>query len=140
YASASGEGRVLLSDEATIAAGDDLVVNAGGQGYFRTSYQGDLFADIAARVTELDAFERYTLVSDTWAGVLAGYVEPRSFLDLVARLDGERESHVWTAILGGLGELDRVVPAETRPALQAFVRRLVSPAATEAGWEPSAGE
>ncbi len=140
YSSSSGDGRVLLSGEETIPAGDDLVVNAGGQGYFRTRYDAELFAGIANRVGDLDDFERFALVSDTWAGVLAGYVEPGAFLDLVSRFGAEGETHVWNVVLGGLGELDRVVPTETRSALQGFVRRVVGPAAVAAGWEPVAGE
>jgi aminopeptidase N len=139
--SSSGESRALLSDESvTVDAGDDLVVNAGGSGFYRVQYAPDLRESIGERVASLEPEERFGIVSDLWADVLKGGSGAADYLALVQRLADEPEVDVWEAALGGLGELDRVVSSDDRPALQAFVRDLVSPKADEMGWAPAAGE
>jgi puromycin-sensitive aminopeptidase len=137
----AGESRVLLDDRSmTIDAGDDLVVNTGGNGFYRVQYSTALQASINDRVDSLEAAERYGIISDLWADVLKGGSEAGEYLALVEKLDDEAEVDVWEAALGGLGELDRVVSSDDRPELQAFVRALVSPKVAEMGWAPVDGE
>jgi puromycin-sensitive aminopeptidase len=62
------------------------------------------------------------------------------YLDLTARFRGERDRNVWLVLLGSLQTLDRLIDAEGRPRLQAFVRDRLGPAAGDLGWEPRAGE
>jgi puromycin-sensitive aminopeptidase len=137
----TGEQRVLVSDQSvTFDAGDGLVVNAGGNGFYRVQYSPELRDSVRDRLDTLEAAERYNLVSDLWADVLKGGSEAGDFLDLVGRLGDEREVDVWEAALAGLGELDRVVSSNIRPDLQRFSSNLVSGKADEMGWAPAAGE
>ena len=137
----TGEQRVLVSEESvTFDAGDGLVVNAGGNGFYRVQYSPELRDSVRDRLDTLEAAERYNLVSDLWADVLKGGSEAGDFLDLVGRLGDEREVDVWEAALAGLGELDRVVSSDIRPDLQRFSSNLVSGKADEMGWAPAAGE
>ncbi len=137
----TGEQRVLVSEESvTFDAGDGLVVNAGGNGFYRVQYSPELRNSVRDRLDTLEAAERYNLVSDLWADVLKGGSEAGDFLALVGRLGDEREVDVWEAALAGLGELDRVVSSDIRPDLQQFSSNLVSGRADEMGWEPAAGE
>jgi puromycin-sensitive aminopeptidase len=53
---------------------------------------------------------------------------------------GERDAAVWRRIVGGLAELDRVLPADARPALRERVGRLVAPALEDLGWDARSGE
>lgn len=141
YRSADGEGRFLLSDEtATIAAGDDLVVNAGGDGYYRVAYSADLQEDLRRRLPSLSGMERYTVVSDAFADVLKGGSSPDDYLALAGTFEAETEVDVWQKVLAGLGELDRVATVDARPRLQDFVRDLVAPAVEAVGWKPAGGE
>ncbi len=134
-------GRVLVTAEPTsIAAGDGFFLNDGGQGYFRTRYQDDLMSVVTAGVADLVDHERYVVVADTWAGVLAGDVPAERYLDLVAGLGDETDPTVWGAILTGLDELHRVVTPTVRPALERFVSSLAGPAFARIGWQPGAGE
>jgi puromycin-sensitive aminopeptidase len=138
----SGEhGRVLLSGPSTtVGLGGDgpAVVNAGGWGVFRTQYAPALFADLIAHLGELDALERYSLVSDTWAAVLAGPVAVGEFLDLVALLGNERDPNVWDAALDGIGACYRAL---AQPAsFSAWVRSLIGPVFERLGWQPVPGE
>ncbi len=137
----AGESRVLLSDRSmTVDAGNDLVVNTGGNGFYRVQYSPALQAAINDRVDSLEAAERYGIVSDLWADVLKGGSVAGDYLTLVEKLDEEAEVDVWEAALTGLGELDRVVSSDDRGALQTFVRDLVSPKANAMGWAPGEGE
>jgi len=139
--SADGDQRVLLSEEsATVEAGDDLVVNAGGNGFYRVQYSPELRASMREKVGSLETAERHGVVSDLWADVLKGGSEASDFLALVGQLGDEEEVEVWQAALGGLGELDRVVSSDDRASLQAFTNDLVSAKADEMGWTPAAGE
>jgi len=139
--SADGEQRILLSDEsATVDAGGGLVVNAGGDGYYRVSYSSELQLDIRSRLSTLSGEERYNIVSDAWADVLKGGSRAADYLALVGEFGAESEVDIWQKIFGGLGELDRVASPETRPVLQSFVRGLVGAKAGEMGWDPAKGE
>ncbi len=140
YRSSIGTGRVIVEDPVTVAAGERFIVNAGGDGYYRVRYNAGLIDEVAANISELDAAERFTVVSDTWANVLAGDSPAQAFLTVVTRLSGEREATVWGPILGGLGELNRVVSSDNRPQLRAFVRDLVRPGLDAMEWAPRAGE
>jgi len=137
----TGEQRVLMSEQSvTFDAGDGLVVNAGGNGFYRVQYSPELRDSVRDRLDTLEAAERYNVISDLWADVLKGGSEAGDFLDLVGRLGDEREVDVWEAALAGLGELDRVVSSDIRPDLQRFSSNLVSGKADEMGWAPVAGE
>jgi len=140
----SGErDRVLLSDASaslTLPGTGAVVVNAGGWGVFRTRYSSDLLAALIAGHADLDPIERYNLVSDTWATVLASREAAADFLDLVAILGDERDPSVWEAALDGIGAVYRSVPAATRGRLSAWVRSLIGPVFATLGWDPVPGE
>jgi puromycin-sensitive aminopeptidase len=88
----------------------------------------------------LSPIERYSLVDDAWAAVVAGSASAGSFLDLANGFRDETDLRVWQAILGSLGWLDRFVEGEPRERLRAYVRDLVRPALARLGWEPAGGE
>jgi len=140
----SGEqARLLLTDGAAtlpLAASTDdpVVVNAGGWGFFRTRYETPLFNALIGRLGSLDALERFNLVGDTWASVLAGVEGVGEFLDLVGKLGDERDPNVWEAALDGLGTCYRSLAA-TAP-FAGWVRGLLGGVFATLGWEPAPGE
>lgn len=141
YSSSDGEGKVVVGDEAvSISAASDLIVNAGGEGFFRVAYEAELLSGIVDRLSGLDPIERYSIVSDAFAAVLKGDVDAASYLGLVSGLKGEDEVDVWAVALSGVAELDRVISSDDRPAMQSFVRDLVSDKADELGWTVGEGE
>jgi len=140
FAGSEGDGRMLIGPKAAVADGAEFRLNRGGQGFYRVEYDDELREQVAAAAPSLPAEERYALVSDTWANVLAGDVPAGDFLELAARFKDENEPEVWGAIVGGLGELNRVISSDDRSALQEFVRDLVGAASDRMGWEPEAGE
>ena len=141
YRSTDGDGKVLLeTDPIAVAMGDDVVVNSGGEGFFRVEYDDELMASVVDRIEDLDPIERFGIINDTFANVLAGHKTSADFLPLVHNLRGEREGDVWTAALAGLGELDRVVSSDDRSELQGFTRDLVGPEVEELGWTVGADD
>jgi puromycin-sensitive aminopeptidase len=141
YRSGSEESRVVVSDEVFVAAeGKEFLLNSGGDGFYRVNYPAEMLDGLAADLSELAPAERYTLIADTWANVLAGETPAEDFMGLVGALDGESEPDVWGVAIGGLAELGRVISSDDRPGLQRLVRDLVGEQASEMGWVPSDGE
>ncbi|MDH3500860.1 MAG: ERAP1-like C-terminal domain-containing protein, partial [Acidimicrobiia bacterium] len=140
YRDGDGHERVLVDDDVVIQSNAPVIVNARGAGFYRTRYAPPLLAAVAGRFGELDDGERFCLVADTWAAVLAGGVAAGDFLDLITRLRTETEPAVWQAALNGLDELDRIASPDDRPRLQAFVRDLLAARVAALGWHPAADE
>jgi puromycin-sensitive aminopeptidase len=148
--------RILLKDEEQrLPLPTDVqavLVNEGGHGFYRVRYELDLLAALLDRLngspahrgpsprTPLAAIERYNLVNDAWAAVLAGLMPLADYLDLTARLRGERDRNVWSVLLGSFTTLSRIVEEDDRPALQKLVRDRLGPAVNELGWQPKASE
>jgi hypothetical protein len=87
----------------------------------------------ASRGVELSAVERYGLVDDAWASLLAGSIGTPEFLALLRSFAEESDLSVWQRIIGCLGALDRIVPEDDRDDLRAFVRALLGPALHKLG-------
>ena len=139
--SSTGAQRLLVTDdEVAVDAGEDLVVNAGADGFYRVAYSPELRRERRSRLDSLSGEERYATVSDAWADVLKGGSEASEYVKLVAGFGKEDEVDVWQRVLGGLAELDRIATPDARAALQAFVRDLVGEKAAEMGWAPADGE
>ncbi|HZP89774.1 MAG TPA: M1 family metallopeptidase [Actinomycetota bacterium] len=140
-----GETRVLVGPDGSSVPGPgpgrSLVVNAESSSFVRVRYGSGLEEALWDRALEqLSPLERYQLVDDVWASVVAGTAPAGSFLELADRLRAETDLHVWQGIVGGLSWFDRFVQGETRQALRRAVRDLVATAVARLGWEPRAGE
>ncbi|HSB78259.1 MAG TPA: M1 family metallopeptidase [Candidatus Methylomirabilis sp.] len=132
----SAEGRVELPDRP-----DWVVVNEGGHGFYRVRYAAELQAKLAENPSgTLAPIERFNLINDVWASVLAGLAPVREYLDLTGRFREEDDRNVWTALLGSLVYLQRVIAPRSRPALEALVRDRLGPAVARLGWTPAPGE
>jgi puromycin-sensitive aminopeptidase len=137
--------KVLVeSGSATVELGapvEWVVANDRGAGFFRARYTPELLASLTASVQDtLSPVERFNLVSDTWASVLAGLTPVSDFLALARLFGTETDRNVWVALLSGLEFLHRMLPAADRPKLQQLVRELVSPSVQRLGWERQDGE
>jgi puromycin-sensitive aminopeptidase len=117
-----------------------VIVNDGGWGFFRTRYDADALAAVTKNLTDLGPIERFNLLSDTWASVIAGSTRLTDLLALVGRLGDEPDDSVWTAAIAPLDQLHRIGDDTGRVALAAFARQLIGPAFTRLGWAPAADE
>ncbi len=141
YRSGREEDRIVVDDGAVVpSTADNFLANRGGDGFYRINYPSEMLANHAEGFADLAPAERYTLIADSWANVLAGNAPAQDFIGLVGAVRGETEPDVWGAAIGGLAELSRVISSDDRPALQQFVRDLASGQAADMGWSPDEGE
>jgi puromycin-sensitive aminopeptidase len=134
---------MLASEPVRLHVGTGVpVVNAEGSGTFRVRYDGDLLARITANLVSLEPIERFNLVADTWACVLAGLTPLGDFLTLTGQLgaSSEDDADVWSAMIDALVLLDAVAAPHAPGELAAFTRRLVGPALGRVGWAAVGGE
>jgi puromycin-sensitive aminopeptidase len=135
------EQRALLeSDAIDIDLGGDvdwLVVNAGGHGFYRVRYAPALLQQLTpVMMQHLKPIERYGLVDDTWASVLAGSTSAVDFLKFAQGFSGETDLDVWTVLASCMGQLDRLLDGVARQRYQAVLRDLYGPALARLGWQP----
>ena len=124
-----GDGLELeLGDVAWVQA------NANGTGFYRVDYDAGLRAALTERAQEVLApVERYGLVDDTWASVLAGRTTTPEFCEFARGFAAETDLAVWQRLLGAVDALERLLDGEPRARFQAFVRELVTPASDRLG-------
>ncbi len=115
--------------------------NTEGTGFYRVAYERDLREALVARAqTDLSPIERYGLVDDAWAAVLADRMSAVDFVDMALQFGDETDLSVWQRLIAGLHAVDRLVSGEAREALRAEVRGLLAPSLTRLGRAASAGE
>ena len=124
-----------------IEAVDWVLANTEGTGFYRVAYAPDLRSALVAKAqSDLSPIERYGLVDDAWAAVLADRMTAVDFLTMLEGFTDETDLSVWQRIVGALGSLDRLVDGESRTALQHHIAALLRPAFERLGIEPSADE
>ncbi len=138
-------GRLLLTGpETRLALPPDTryaVINEGGHGFYRVRYGPALLKRLLdAGLDGLAAIERFNLVNDAWAATVAGLMPLADYLDLTDRFGPERDKNVWAVLIDSFAFLNRIIEPSDRPALEAFVRTRVGPAAAAVGWEPQPGD
>ena len=130
---------VLLGAEALTvslpAAPEWVVVNAGGHGFYRVQYAAPLLRKLTSSLKKLAPIERFNLVSDAFALTQAAMMPGADYLDLTARFVEETDRNVWTALIGSLGYVNRLIADDSRPHLEALVRQRVEGAVERLGWE-----
>jgi puromycin-sensitive aminopeptidase len=130
------EQRVELADEVEWA-----VVNAGGHGFYRVRYGGDLIDALKRDLqNSLSAVERFGLVNDSWAATLAGLTSLTDYLGLIDLLREEGDLNVWTTVIGSSHQMHRILDDEQCASLEEKLRALFSPATGRLGWTPRKGE
>jgi puromycin-sensitive aminopeptidase len=115
------------------------VVDAGGEGFYRVSYP-DEWRDRLLDARVLRPLERFSLVDDLWATVLAGRARASDLLALARKLRGEDDLIVWRVLLSVLRGTARIVDGDALLRLRAEVADVLAPAFAHLGWEPGASE
>lgn len=113
---------------------DWIVGNNEGDGFYRVELQDDDLAAVASvAVDRLGPLERYGLVEDEWALLLAGRGSVDRVLTVIRALATDDDLAVWQRIVDVLDDLDRRVSNGTRPRFSRFVRSLLEPVAARLG-------
>jgi puromycin-sensitive aminopeptidase len=114
--------------------------NYGAHGFYRVRYDPPLLEALLDNLADLTPLERYTLVDDGWAAVLAATADAASYLDTIERFADERDLSVWERITGGLSQIDRLVEGDAGVALHGRVAAVVGPARAELGADARPGD
>jgi puromycin-sensitive aminopeptidase len=136
---------VLLDGvEASLTVADTdatIVVNAGGHGFYRVAYDDTLRARLGTdALARLNTIERYDLVDDASAALVAGRLSAPALLELLEGFSAERELAVWEAVTAALKRLSRLLDDDAMPLFAPRVRALVAPALADLGWDPADDE
>ena len=120
---------------------ESVLVNEGGHGFYRVCYEPKLLERLLRLVPDgLAPIERFNLVNDAWASVVAGLMPPAEYLDMTARFQADRDKNVWAVLLDSFHALHRIMEPASREAFEALVRGRIGPAVAELGWAPRGGE
>jgi puromycin-sensitive aminopeptidase len=122
---------------ATEAVPEWFVLNASSSGFLRVGYtdeQLDRLADVA--IDELEPVERYAVVDDTSAAMLAGRTSSIAFLNLIEAMSGESDRSVWQRLIAGLHQLDRLVDGEAQERLADIAHDVLAPPLANLGLAP----
>ena len=134
---AAVETRSLLLDADGVALDVDsdslVVLNAGGEGFYRVAYPPE-WRDRLLGAGVLDPLERFALVDDLWAAVLAGDTTAADFLACARGFADEDDLVVWRALNGYLRAEARLVVGDARAALLATIAEIVAPMLRRLGW------
>lgn len=118
-----------------------IVINVGGHGFYRVSYSPQLRQRlISDGLKDLESIDRFNLVNNTWAGVLAGHTSLPEYLDLLLALTKETDKNVLETIVGSLSFINAMIDPSEKPKLQAFIQKLLGDAKKHFGWQPGKSE
>ncbi len=115
-----------------------VTANADGHGFYRVRWSAPLRAALVANAqSTLSDIERYGLVDDTWASLLAGSTSAEEFLTLADGFREERDASVWRRLIASLDQLHRLVDGDALTAMQIRIHATLSPALDRLGWDVS---
>jgi puromycin-sensitive aminopeptidase len=122
------------------APADALVVlDAGGEGFYRVSYPRE-WRDRLLTAGALEPLERFSLVDDLWAAVLAGRSSAEELLALAHQLRHEDDLVVWRALVSVLRGLSRLVEGDALAQLKAQAADVLGPTFARLGPAPTGNE
>jgi puromycin-sensitive aminopeptidase len=126
------------SSELSLSSPADWVnANLGANGFYRVRYSDALRDQLVACRHDLSPLERYVLVDDALAGVLAGTIDATTFLALAEQFSDETDLSVWERLVGGLATLERLLDEPARQRFAARVRTLLTPVRSGLGDDPA---
>ncbi len=133
------EAMLLTGDGIELPAGDGLVLNAGGEGFYRVAYTAE-WRDRLLDGGVLEPLERFTLLDDCWALVVAGETPAAEFLATAERLTGEQELVVWRVLAAHLRSAARLVDGDALARYRARVAAIALPTLEQLGWSAGAAD
>ena len=138
--------RVLLDGKSVSVSFDGPIdwvfVNDGAWGFYRVHYSPQLSQrlDAAGVLSVCAPMERFGLLTDAFAAVVAGIADIREWASVARSMRGDDDPDVWAAIVGVTGLLSDIGGEDDKQAVQSFVRELAEPVWRELGWDPGSNE
>jgi puromycin-sensitive aminopeptidase len=113
-----------------------VVVNAHGWGVYRVRYSQPLLVQLAERLHEMEVLERFDLLADAWALVLAENMPLTEAAILLRRLDQERNPNILQILTSALSMLDRIANDSEHVHVQEFAQEVLKPVMEDVGLNP----
>jgi aminopeptidase N len=130
---------VLVEDgkaTTTLEGCGTVKANSGDVGYYRTLYDRKGYKALVAAYGRMKAADRVNFVTDSWALVAAGSLDPAAYFDLLGSLKSETAPVVWTGVLTSLVEIDESLRGSPeRAAFRQFAIGLLTPVLDHFGWD-----
>jgi puromycin-sensitive aminopeptidase len=130
HTGAQAETRSLLCDAKSmpldVPEGALVVLNAGGEGFYRVAYPR-AWRDSLLDAGVLEPLERFAVVDDLWASVLAGDATAAEFLECARRFANETDPVVWRAVIGHLRAAARLVDGDALERMRGEIATIVGP-------------
>jgi aminopeptidase N/puromycin-sensitive aminopeptidase len=123
----------------SVPKGGLFFANAGGKGYYRSSYTPGAYAALVAGVeSSLTPTERIIVIGDEWAQLRANKATVGDYLNLVTAVKADPNAEVVRAALGGVYSIAErlAVTPDDRAGLAAWARSTFAPEYAKLG--PSA--
>ena len=118
-----------------------VVANAGGRGYYRAEYTGDLATGVASALRDLTPDERLAFLSDQLALVAAKRQTYTAYLTMLPALGIEDSEPVARTAFSPLAKIEEeILPPADRPAFHSWVHTLVAPQLARIGRDPKPNE
>jgi hypothetical protein len=137
------ETRSLLLADTTITtevpADARVVLDAGGEGFYRVAYPPEWRAELLASGA-LRPLERFSIVDDCWAAVVAGRSPATEILELAEQLRDEDDLVVWRVLLSVLRGVARLVDGDTLAQFRELAGEVLTPVSARLGWVPGSGD
>ena len=121
--------------------GEAVVVDVGGDGYYRVRYDDAMFAALKANFAALPTPDRVRLMADSWALAEAGLIEPSHSFDLIAALKSDDAPELWQDAMGTYARLMQLLRTGSQSrALQAHARATLAAPFAALGWNAKPGD
>jgi alanyl aminopeptidase len=115
--------------------------NADGVGYYRFALDGGQMLALARAGRALDPMQRLGVVSNAWAAVRAGALDPSALLDVLRAFDGESDRRVLSEIGSVVRSVDdALVDDAVRDRYARFVAARFGATKRSLGWKAAPGD
>jgi puromycin-sensitive aminopeptidase len=117
-----------------------LVVNAGGEGYYRVRYSADELNKIIAHLDKLTVLEKASLLSDQFNLALSGQIPVDDYLYFTRAFKNETDPTITSVLCAELNQIDLMVDESSRADFASFVCDRLSQMKKVYGWSAQDGE
>ena len=118
-----------------------VLTNAAASGYYRSGYETEMLRAMAPDIEKMTPAERIMLLGSAWASVRVGRQQIGDFLWLAEGLQADRSRAVMSQLADQIAYISEyLVTDDDRESFEFWVRRLLTPAANDLGWQSKPGE
>jgi puromycin-sensitive aminopeptidase len=121
---------------AIVGATDPLMVNATGNGYFRTNYDLKQWAELQKHASPalLNVSERVSVLSDLFAISVAGLLPIDRYLQSLEKFASDHDPYVQGLAISQISELEQLLEPDSKSGYQAFVVKCLKPQLDRLGY------